>query len=45
MQSPDLYLVHYVGDGLLAVSRQPIDAASDKEMRAEFMSTGNRRRT
>lgn len=37
MQPADLHLVRFVGDRMLAVSRQPIDAASDKEMSAEFM--------
>src|SRR5690606_2496839 len=37
MQPADLCLVHLGGDGMLAVASQPVDAAPDEEMRAEFM--------
>src|SRR5690606_20198580 len=37
MQPADLCLVHLGGDGMLAVASQPVDAAPDEEMRAEFV--------
>ena len=33
----DLHLVHLVGDGVVAIARQPVDAAPDDEVGAELL--------
>ena len=37
MQPADVHVAHFVGNGVVTVSRQPVDTRSDQEVGAEFL--------